>query len=32
MEKGELFDYIVENKRIPEIEAMKMFHQLISGV
>lgn len=32
MEKGELFDYIVENKRIPETEAMKMFHQLISGV
>ena len=32
MEKGELFDYIVDSKRISEVEAAKMFHQLISGI
>ena len=32
MEKGELFDYIVENKRIGETEAARMFNQLISGI
>jgi 5'-AMP-activated protein kinase catalytic alpha subunit len=31
-ERGELFDYIVKNTRIPEQEAARMFHQLISGI
>lgn len=30
--KGELFDYIVEQKRLPEEEACKIFQQLISGI
>ena len=29
---GELFDYIVKHKRIPELEACKIFQQIISGV
>jgi 5'-AMP-activated protein kinase, catalytic alpha subunit len=32
MEKGELFDYIVENKRINEVEAIRIFSQLIAGI
>ncbi len=32
MERGELFDHIVKNTRIPEQEAARMFHQLISGI
>lgn len=32
LERGELFDYIVQNKRLSESEAVRMFHQLISGV
>jgi len=32
MEKGELFDYIVEHKRINEADAARMFHQLIAGI
>jgi 5'-AMP-activated protein kinase catalytic alpha subunit len=32
MEKGELFDYIVENKRINENEAIRIFSQLIAGI
>ncbi len=32
MEKGELFDYIVENKRINENEAIRIFYQLIAGI
>lgn len=32
MERGELFDYIVEHKRINEAEAARMFHQLIAGI
>ena len=30
--KGELFDYIVEKKRLSEEEACKIFQQLISGI
>ena len=30
--KGELFDYIVANTRLPEIEASKYIQQIISGV
>lgn len=29
---GELFDYIVEHTRVPEIEACKFFQQIISGI
>jgi len=29
---GELFDYIVENTRLPEKEACKFFQQIISGI
>ncbi len=32
MENGELFDYIVKNKRIKEDEARKLFHELIDGI
>ena len=32
MERGELFDYIVECKRIRESEAAGMFHQLVAAV
>lgn len=32
MENGELFDYIVKNKRIKEDEARKLFHQIIDGI
>ena len=32
MEKGELFDYIVKQKRIKEEEACKLFHQLLDGI
>ena len=32
MEKGELFDYIVKQKRIKEQEACKLFHQLLDGI
>lgn len=32
MEKGELFDYIVDNKRIGEAEAVRIFYQLIAGI
>lgn len=32
MENGELFDYIVKNKRLKEDEACKLFHQLIDGI
>lgn len=32
MEKGELFDYIVSKKKMPEDEACKVFEQIISGV
>ncbi|XP_056175085.1 SNF1-related protein kinase catalytic subunit alpha KIN10-like [Syzygium oleosum] len=31
-ERGELFDYIVENRRIREDEARKFFQQIISGL
>lgn len=31
-EGGELFDYIVKRKRLPEMEACKIFQQIISGV
>ena len=30
--KGELFDYIVSNDKLPESEACKCFHQLISAI
>ena len=30
--RGELFDYIVQNRHVAEIQACKFFHQLISGV
>lgn len=29
---GELFDYIVQNQRIKDIEAARIFSQIISGV
>ncbi|CAE7026084.1 PRKAA1, partial [Symbiodinium sp. KB8] len=29
---GELFDYIVQNQRVPEPEACRFFHQIIAGV
>lgn len=29
---GELFDYIVKNTRVPEIEACKFFQQIVEGV
>ncbi len=29
---GELFDYIVKNSRLSEIEASKFFQELISGI
>ena len=32
MERGELFDYIVQKKRMDEEEACKVFEQIISGV
>lgn len=32
MEKGQLFDYIVQKKRMNEDEACKVFQQIISGV
>jgi len=32
MENGELFDYIVKNKRIKEDEGRKLFHQIIDGI
>ncbi len=31
-EKGELFDYIVNQQRVKELEACKFFQQLIDGV
>lgn len=31
-EGGELFDYIVKNKRIGEVEAVRFTQQIISGV
>ena len=30
--KGELFDYIVEHKRLTEEHACKIFQQLVSGI
>ena len=30
--KGELFNYIVAKERLPEAEACKFFHQILSGV
>lgn len=32
MENGELFDYIVQNQRLKEDEACRLFHQLIDGI
>ena len=32
MGNGELFDYIVEHKRIPEPEAVRIFGQLVAGI
>lgn len=32
MEKGELFDYIVQKKKMAEDQACKVFEQIISGV
>lgn len=32
IEKGELFDYIVEQSKIEEDEACRYFKQMISGV
>lgn len=32
IENGELFHYIVRNKRLPEEQACKMYHELISGI
>jgi serine/threonine protein kinase len=32
VEGGELFDYIVEKKRLPEKEARKIFRQLVSAL
>ncbi len=32
MENGELFDYIVKKRRIPDNQARRMFHQLIDGI
>lgn len=31
-EGGEMFDYIVAQKHVPEIQACKFFHQIIDGV
>ena len=32
MENGELFDFIVGQKRIKEAEASRLFHELIDGI
>ena len=32
MQNGELFDYIVEKKRLDEKEACLIFQQIISGI
>lgn len=32
MENGELFNYIVKNKRIKEDEARRLFHEIIDGI
>lgn len=32
MEKGEMFEYIVKNKRLKEEEACEFFHQLLDGI
>jgi len=29
---GELFDYIVKNDRVDDINAAKFFHQILEGV
>ena len=29
---GELFNYIVQNKKVKELDACKFFHQIINGV
>ena len=29
---GELFDFILKNKKLTEVDASKMFQELISGV
>ena len=29
---GELYDYIVQKKKLPEIEACHLFHQLVLGI
>ena len=31
-EKGELFNYIIQNKRLNELESLKFFHQIIDAV
>lgn len=30
--RGEMFDYIVAQKRVPELQACKFFHQIIDGI
>lgn len=30
--KGELFDYIVQNRRLKEFEAAKLYSELINGI
>lgn len=30
--RGEMFDFIVAQKHVPEIQACKFFHQIIDGV
>lgn len=30
--RGEMFDYIVAQRRVPEVQACKFFHQLIDGL
>ncbi len=29
---GEMFDYIVQHRHVPEIQACKFFHQIVDGV
>lgn len=31
-EGGEMFDFIVQQKHVPELQAVKFFHQLVDGV
>lgn len=32
MRRGEMFDFIVSQKRVAEVQACKFFHQIVEGV